>query len=61
VGKPQVLIAAVAATLATHDRAADARFIASLEAIVRANLPRCEPVSDRPGEGLIASLRCSPP
>lgn len=42
---------AEARALAANDQAADARFIASLEAIVRANLPHCEPSSDRLEKG----------
>lgn len=40
-----------ARALARRDEAADARFVESLEALVRAHLPRCEPASDRLEKG----------
>ena len=40
-----------ARALAARDAAADARFVESLEALVRAHLPRCEPASDRLEKG----------
>jgi hypothetical protein len=48
-GKP--LPAAEARALAARDLATDRRLIDSLEAIVRANLPRCEPAGDRLEKG----------
>ncbi|MFO1324868.1 MAG: hypothetical protein U1F15_12505 [Burkholderiales bacterium] len=48
-GKP--LTDAQARALAEKDGNSDAQFIASLEAIVRAHLPRCEPASDRLEKG----------
>ena len=47
----KALPAADARALAERDRATDQRFIESLEAIVRANLPRCEPANDRLEKG----------
>lgn len=44
-GKP--LADADARALAVRDEAADARFIESLETLVRDHLPRCEPATDR--------------
>ena len=48
-GKP--LPDAEARATAARDRGTDAQFIASLEAIVRANLPRCDPATDRLEKG----------
>ncbi len=41
------LPATEARALAARDLAADATFLAALESMVRANLPRCDPASDR--------------
>lgn len=41
------LPAAEARALAARDLGTDATFLASLESMVRANLPRCDPASDR--------------
>lgn len=48
-GRP--LADANARAMARRDRDADAAFLASLEAIVRSNLPRCDPASDRLEKG----------
>lgn len=48
-GKP--LPDAEARALAARDLAADERFVSSLEELVRAHLPRCEPASDRLEKG----------
>lgn len=48
-GKP--LADAEARALAGRDEAADRRFVDSLEALVRAHLPRCDPASDRLEKG----------
>ncbi|MFO1412611.1 MAG: hypothetical protein U1F10_01585 [Burkholderiales bacterium] len=48
-GKP--LPEAEARALAVRDEAADARFVATLEALVREHLPRCEPAGDRLEKG----------
>lgn len=48
-GKP--LSEAEARTLAAHDLETDEKFYASLDAIIRANLPRCEPATDRLEKG----------
>ena len=48
-GKP--LSDAEARTLAASDLDADEQFYASLDAIIRAHLPRCEPASDRLEKG----------
>jgi hypothetical protein len=43
----QPLAEAVARAQAVRDRAEDEKFFAALDAIVRANLPRCDPATDR--------------
>lgn len=48
-GKP--LSDAEARALAANDLATDEKFYASLDAIIRAHLPRCEPASDRLEKG----------
>lgn len=48
-GKP--LADAEARALAANDLETDEKFYASLDAIIRANLPRCEPTSDRLEKG----------
>ncbi|MFO1397073.1 MAG: hypothetical protein U1F48_08425 [Burkholderiales bacterium] len=45
------LAEADARALARRDEAADARFVETLEALVRSHLPRCDPASDRLEKG----------
>ncbi len=47
----KALADADARALARRDEAADDRFVASLESLVRTHLPRCEPASDRLEKG----------